>query len=824
MVPRPVVALFAAVLCLSTLVVTASAAGAAPPEDPARGLRYGGLTRSDQGPCKGKFEIKAAKAKGRTGPARCTHGPDPSPEGVDVRVAREPETSAVTALRPEPVTSEATLCSGDGTSGARVQLIYANIAGKPDRYASFAASFQTWAGAMDAVFNASAAETGGGRRVRFVHDASCAPVVSRVTLSTAAGSSFETTVDELWSKGFNRDDRKYLAWVDANVYCGIGEVYNDDRAGPTNYNDVYGTFSRVDNGCWGLVGQSVEAHELMHNLGGVQESAPNATIYNHCTDERDRMCYSDGSGQPLTQVCATSHENVFDCNHDDYFHTSPPAGSYLAGHWNAANSRWLITVAATTPPGPPSGVSAVPGERLATVTWSPPASNGGSSLTGYVVTPYKGATAQAPQTFQSTATTQTVTGLTNGTAYGFKVAAVNSAGTGTPSETSLAVVPSVGSRFTPLVPARVLDTRTGTGAPAAAVGGGAAIDVQVTGQGGVPAGDVSAVVLNVTVTEPATAGHLTVWPAGETRPVASSLNFVPGQTVPNLVVVKVGSGGRVSLYNGGAGGAHIVADVAGWYGSSGDPAGSRYHPLAPARLLDTRLGLGAALGKVAQGGTIDLGVVGQGGVPATGVSAVVLNVTVHDPLAAGYLTAWPTGDLRPLASHLNFLGAQTVPNLVVAKVGTEGKVSLFNSGGATHLLADVAGWFGPDGEATGAHYHPVTPSRLLDTRTAVGAPAAAVPPGGTLDLQVTGRGGVPATGVTAVVLNVTVVSPVSAGHLTAWPTGEARPVASNLNFVAGQTVPNLVVAKLGIGGRVSFYNGGGATHLIADVAGWYGAA
>ena len=246
-----------------------------------------------------------------------------------MRVAREPETSAVTALRPEPVAQAATLCAGDGTSGARVHLIYANIAGKPDRYASFAASFQTWAGAMDGVFNASAAETGGGRRVRFVHDPSCAPIVSRVTLSTAAASSFETTVDELWSKGFNRDDRKYLAWVDANVYCGIGEVYNDDRASQTNYNNVYGTFSRVDNGCWGLVGQSVEAHELMHNLGGVQESAPNATIYNHCTDERDRMCYSDGSGQPLTQVCATSHENVFDCNHDDYFHTSPPAGSYL---------------------------------------------------------------------------------------------------------------------------------------------------------------------------------------------------------------------------------------------------------------------------------------------------------------------------------------------------------------------------------------------------------------------------------------------------------------------------------------------------------------
>ena len=822
---RRLLALLALVLWLpltaSATVFGALPASAAPVDDPARGLRYTGLARAEQGPCKGKFEIRAQNARG--GPARCTHGPDPAPEGVDVRVAREPETAVETALRPEPVAQSATLCSGDGTSGARVQLIYAHISGRTDRYASYASSFQTWAAAMDNVFSASAAETGGSRRIRFVHDGSCNPVVSRVTLSTAAANSFQTTVDELASKGFNRDDRKYVAWVDANVYCGIGEVYNDDRAGLNNHNNVYGLFSRVDNGCWGLVGQSVEAHELMHNLGGVQESAPNATTYNHCTDDSDRMCYWDGSGQTVRQVCAPSRENIFDCNHDDYFHTSPPAGSYLATHWNTANSKWLVTTAATSPPGAPTTVSAVPGEGAATVTWTPPSSNGGLPITGYVVTPYAGTTPGTAQTFQSTATTQTVTGLTNGTGYGFRVAAVNSAGTGPESAPSLTVVPSVGSRFTPLPPARILDSRTGNGAPAAKVASGAAIDLQVTGRGGVPAGDVSAVVLNVTVTEPADRGYLTVWPTGENRPVASNLNFAAGQTVPNLVVVKVGSGGRVSLYNGAAGAAHVVADVAGWYGAGGAASGSRYHPLAPARLLDTRTGLGAALEKLAAGATLDLAVTGRGGVPASGVSAVVLNVTVHDPLSGGYLTAWPTGDLLPLASNLNFLGGQTVPNLVIAKIGADGSVSLFNGGGATHLIADVAGWFGPDGESTGAHYHPVTPSRLLDTRIAVGAPAAQVAPGESIDLQVTGRGGVPATGVTAVILNVTVVTPVSAGYVTAWPTGDARPVASNLNFVAGQTVPNLVVAKLGAGGKVSFYNGGGSTHLIADVAGWYGA-
>ena len=123
----------------------------------------------------------------------------------------------------------------------------------------------------------------------------------------------------------------------------------------------------------------------------------------------------------------------------------------------------------------------------------------------------------------------------------------------------------------------------------------------------------------------------------------------------------------------------------------------------------------------------------------------------------------------------------------------------------------------------GGRYHPLSPSRVLDTRTGVGAPVAKVGEGATLGLQVTGRGGVPASGVAAVVLNVTVTEPSATSYLTAWPAGLARPLASNLDYVAGQNVPNLVVVKVGDGGRVDLYNNLGSTHVVADVAGWYAA-
>lgn len=393
---------------------------------------------------------------------------------------------------------------------------------------------------------------------------------------------------------------------------------------------------------------------------------------------------------------------------------------------------------------------------------------------------------------------------------------------GIPSGFVVAVnrIPEPG-RYHALAPARILDTRVGNGAPVGKVGPHTSLRLQVTGRGGVPSQGVSAVVLNLTVTEPTAGTFLTVFPANAQRPLASNLNVSAGQTLPNLVTVAVGADGGVYIYND-QGSSHLVADVAGWYGDGTELGGARYHPVSPSRVLDTRKGNGAPAAPVGPGSAIDLQVTGRGGIPAAGVSAVVLNVTAADPSAASYVTAWPTGQPRPLASNLNLAAGQTAPNLVAVAVGSGGRVSLFNSAGYVHLVADVAGWYGDGTEAGGSRFHAVSPQRLLDTRTGTGAPAGPIGAGAPLDLRVTGLAGVPVADVVAVTLNVTVTEPTASTYLTVWPSGEARPLASNLNFAPGQTVANLVTVAVGAGGRVSIFGGGGLTHVVVDVAGWYG--
>lgn len=366
--------------------------------------------------------------------------------------------------------------------------------------------------------------------------------------------------------------------------------------------------------------------------------------------------------------------------------------------------------------------------------------------------------------------------------------------------------------FTPLLPYRLVDTR-GRGA----VGPGASLAVQVTGVGGVPASGVSAVVLNLTGTGPTASTYLTAYPTGAALPTASNLNLPPGATRADLVTVPVGSGGRVSVFNY-AGSVQVVADVAGYYSGGSGAVAARFVPLTPTRVFDTR-----SAGKVGAGQTISPQVAGVGGVPGTDTVAVAMTVTATEETRSGFLTVYPSGSSRPTASTLNFVAGATTPNAVAAKLGPDGRVSIFSSAGDTHVLGDVVGYWtaGPLADTRGTRFHATQPTRIIDTRRGLGATPAPAGPAGTVTTAAVGVGPLPAGEVSAVVLTVTAVAPTGSGYLTVYPGGAARPTASNLNFVAGQTVADLVTVPVGSDGTITFFNAAGSTHVLADVVGWY---
>ncbi|MCU1394285.1 MAG: hypothetical protein JWM34_2713 [Ilumatobacteraceae bacterium] len=377
------------------------------------------------------------------------------------------------------------------------------------------------------------------------------------------------------------------------------------------------------------------------------------------------------------------------------------------------------------------------------------------------------------------------------------------------------------SEYTGLTPTRLFDTRPteANGAVVVAktkIGGTNTLTVKVAGSLGIPANGAGAVSLNVTVVDPDGAGYLTVYPCG-TPPTASNLNFTAGQTVANAVVAPLSANGEVCFASNVA--THVLADVNGWFRS-----GLGFTAVPPLRVFDTRPDSPQGAVTVEQhpyGGAAELRVkvAGIGGVPATNVGAVSLNVTAVGPDGSGFVTVYPCGT-RPNASNLNFVAGQTVPNAVIAPVSANGEVCLFSSVN-THLIADVNGWF-----AVGSSFNALTPARIVDTRPTEAQGAVTVAkqkygPSTVLKFTIAGAGGVPATGVSAVALNVTVVDPDAAGYVTVFPCGD-RPLASNVNFVAGQTVPNAVVVPVSAAGEVCIFSNT-PSYILVDVNGWIGA-
>jgi hypothetical protein len=472
--------------------------------------------------------------------------------------------------------------------------------------------------------------------------------------------------------------------------------------------------------------------------------------------------------------------------------------------------------AAVTPtpvPGPPGSVTAIASNSSAIVSWAAPSVTGGSSITGYTVTASPGG-----KTCTTTgALTCRVTQLANGTSYTFTVKATNSYGTGPASEPSSAVKPVTSSTFHTMTPHRFLDTRVGNGL------GGKFYANQprswlVAGRNGVPT-NATAVTGNVTVVNSTAGWAIYLGPADNPSPSSSTINFGRGQIVANGVTVALSPTGKLSatFISSGSNSTDLVFDVTGYF--TPDLTGATYHPMSPARLLDTRLA--GSGGKLSANAPREIPIRGLKGVGSEAV-AVTGNVTSVNSTSAWAIYVGPTALSKPTTSSVNFTAGQIVANNLTVSLSAAGSLwaTFMSNGGTTDLVFDVTGYYTADD--TGTSFIPLTPARLLDTRVGNGhsGKLAAKSP---ISFAVTGRDGVPlsAVGVTG---NVTVTDETFAWAVYVGPDSSASPSTSTINFVKGDIKANgLTVALTGSGSLYATYlsNPPNTTSLVFDVTGYF---
>jgi titin len=317
-----------------------------------------------------------------------------------------------------------------------------------------------------------------------------------------------------------------------------------------------------------------------------------------------------------------------------------------------------------------------------------PATSGGSPITEYTVQVRSGTTVVGTRT--ATAPSITVDGLTPGETYTVVAAASNMIGQ-SPWSAAQSVTMPPPQGLSGVVPGRLLETRPGEYTVDGQFQGGgrrpagSITEVKVTGRSGVP-DDADAVMLNLTVVSPETAGWLTVFPCGSPQPLASHVNYQAGQTVANAVLAKVGAGGKVCIYTSAA--TNLIADVNGYI-----PPGSSTHSVVPGRLLETRPGEYTVDGQFQGGGRRPAGsitevkVTGRSGVPDN-ADKVRLNVTAVSPDGPGHLTVYPCGSPRPSVAHVDYQAGATISNAVHTDVSPDGTVCIYTTS-ATDIIADI---------------------------------------------------------------------------------------------------------------------------------------
>ncbi|MEO6987828.1 MAG: hypothetical protein ABI239_04195, partial [Aquihabitans sp.] len=415
-------------------------------------------------------------------------------------------------------------------------------------------------------------------------------------------------------------------------------------------------------------------------------------------------------------------------------------------------------------------------------------------------------------------------------------------------------IPAGSTVYTPITPCRVVDTRSrggrfdkdeARGYVLAGSGGQFATQGGKAGGCGIPDG-VAAVQASITAVAPSDTGYLRVWPADETPPRATFLNFTGGQAATNTGSVTVAATGAKDITIKSVAASDYVIDVQGYFRAA-PAAGSVFVALQPCRVVDTRIGGGQPL---TANESRNLRVAGSGsefsaqggrangcGIP-DGAAAVEASVTAVSPAGNGFFRAWPNGEIPPGATFLNFSKAIATTNTGALKLAPTGALDLSvqNYGGPSHYVIDVQGYYVPEAAvpvgAHGAFYVPTTPCRVLDTRTGGGG---IFPKSIRRDYRVAGSGGefsqqggksngcgIP-DGSPASVISVTAVSPAGGGFTRAWPKGSVEPTATLLNFTKSQAITNTGAITLAPTGALdlSLKNYGGPSHYVIDVQGYF---
>jgi len=472
-----------------------------------------------------------------------------------------------------------------------------------------------------------------------------------------------------------------------------------------------------------------------------------------------------------------------------------------------------VTPEPPTVPGQATQVVAVAGISSASVSWAPAPANR-SAIDSYSVLSEPGA-----QTCTAAGDTScSVAGLTIGQKYTFTVTAHNGVGDGPASDPSNPVTPVAGDTYHPIAPVRLLDTRSGNGLSGKLLPGQPRT-FQVTGRATIPAG-ATALTANLTIVNASSASEVYVGASPLAHPATYSIRFNRLDTTAYGVTLQLSASGTLSAtYMASSGSTDLVMDVTGYF--TADGSGSTYHPLTPARLLDTRSHNGLA-GPFQVNSPRTFVVAGRGGVPAD-ATAVTGNLTVTDVTGSWAAYLGPAPIAKPGSSTINFVKKQTRANSLTVVLGSGGTLSatFMGSGRSTiDMVFDVTGYYTADD--TGASYVPMTATRLLDTSVGNGLSTkltANVPQA----FQITGRGGIP-TEATAVTGTISAVGQTSSWALFVGPVPTAKPNTSSVNFLPTDADANGVTVALGSGGTLSVTYMGPArntTNVVLDVTGYF---